>query len=41
MEKSNELAAKRFKQIRESEGATQKEFAEILGLLLNLLNNIR
>ena len=36
MEKSNELAAKRFKQIRESEGATQKEFAEILGIKNNI-----
>lgn len=36
MEKSNELAAKRFKQIRESHGATQKEFAELLGIKNNI-----
>ena len=36
MEKSNDLAAKRFKQIRESNGATQKEFAEILGIKNNI-----
>lgn len=36
MGNSNELAAKRFKQIRESHGATQKEFAEILGIKNNI-----
>ena len=36
MEDSNKLAAKRFKQIRESQGATQKEFAEILGIKNNI-----
>jgi len=36
MENSNELAAKRFKQIRESHGNTQKEFAEILGIKNNI-----
>jgi len=32
MEKANELAAKRFKQIRESGNLTQKQFAEALGI---------
>lgn len=36
MGNSNELAAKRFKQIRENHGATQKEFAEILGIKNNI-----
>ncbi|WP_010179740.1 XRE family transcriptional regulator [Aquimarina agarilytica] len=36
MENSNTLAAKRFKQIRESEGATQKEFATQLGIKNNI-----
>ena len=36
MENSNELAAKRFKQIRETHGATQKEFAELLGIKNNI-----
>jgi len=36
MEKSNKLAAKRFKQIRETNGATQKEFAEVLGIKNNI-----